>query len=189
MLLFHYLYIGAAKVLHFHRKLCPCISTYNSVIFNWIFCIPQKAHVVERFYPSLQTCNPNRMTHSCLRYEWVLLIFFQGILLMSMSSCLKSKTVPALANETDHQALLDFKNQITQDPLQIMSSWNDFVHFCNWIGVTCSPSSKQVTILDLKVKRLVGPIPPSTGNFTCLTGINLWSNSFNGKIPQEVERL
>ena len=60
------------------------------------FCIPQKAHVVNRFYPSLQTCNPNRMTHSCLSYEWVSLIFFHGILLMSMSSCLKSKTVPAI---------------------------------------------------------------------------------------------
>ena len=70
-----------------------------------------------------------------------------------------------------------------------MSSWNDSVHFYNWIGVTCSPSSKQVTILDLEVKRLVGPIPPSTGNFNCLTGINLWSNSFNGEIPREVGRL
>ena len=36
---------------------------------------------------------------------------------MSMSSCLKSKTIPALANETDRLALLDFKNGITQDPL------------------------------------------------------------------------
>ena len=35
---------------------------------------------------------------------------------MSMSSCLKSKTIPALANETDRLALLDFKNGITQDP-------------------------------------------------------------------------
>ncbi|XP_050241844.1 probable LRR receptor-like serine/threonine-protein kinase At3g47570 [Quercus robur] len=106
-----------------------------------------------------------------------------------MSSCLKSKTVPALANETDRLALLDFKNRITQDPLQIMSSWNDSVHFCNWIGVTCSPSSKRVTVLDLEAKRLVGPIPPSIGNLTCLTGINLRSNSFNGEIPQEVGRL
>ncbi|KAM3755131.1 hypothetical protein ACB098_02G017100 [Castanea mollissima] len=129
------------------------------------------------------------MTHSGLRYEWVLLIFFHGILLMSMSSCLKSKAVPALANETDRLALLDFKNQITQDPLQIMNSWNNSVHFCNWIGVTCSPSSKRVTVLDLEAKRLLGTIPPSIGNLTFLTGINLGSNSFNGEIPQEVGRL
>ncbi|KAM3707314.1 hypothetical protein ACJW31_02G015300 [Castanea mollissima] len=108
---------------------------------------------------------------------------------MSMSSCLKSKSVPALANETDRLALLDFKNQITQDPLQIMNSWNNSVHFCNWIGVTCSPSSKRVTVLDLEAKRLLGTIPPSIGNLTFLTGINLGSNSFNGEIPQEVGRL
>ncbi|KAM4126476.1 hypothetical protein ACJW30_02G017300 [Castanea mollissima] len=108
---------------------------------------------------------------------------------MSMSSCLKSKAVPALANETDRLALLDFKNQITQDPLQIMNSWNNSVHFCNWIGVTCSPSSKRVTVLDLEAKRLLGTIPPSIGNLTFLTGINLGSNSFNGEIPQEVGRL
>ena len=50
---------------------------------------------------------------------------------MSMSLSLKSKIVLAPANETDRQALLDFKNWITQDPLQIMSSWNDSVHFYN----------------------------------------------------------
>ncbi|KAM4116003.1 hypothetical protein ACJW30_02G017500 [Castanea mollissima] len=106
-----------------------------------------------------------------------------------MSSCLKSKSVPALANETDRLALLDFKNQITQDPLQIMNLWNNSVHFCNWIGVTCSPSSKRVTVLDLVAKRLLGTIPPSIGNLTYLTRINLGSNSFNGEIPQEVGRL
>ncbi|XP_030927716.1 putative receptor-like protein kinase At3g47110 [Quercus lobata] len=129
------------------------------------------------------------MTHSCLGYEWVLLIFFHAILLMSMSSCLKSKTVPALANETDRLALLDFKNRITQDPLQIMSSWNDSVHFCNWLGVTCGPSSKRVMALNLTAKKLSGSIPPSIGNLTYLTGIYLRNNSFYNEIPQEVGRL
>ncbi|KAK4582434.1 hypothetical protein RGQ29_025570 [Quercus rubra] len=129
------------------------------------------------------------MTHSCLSYEWVLLIFFHGIFLMSMSSCLKSKTVPALANETDRLALLDFKNRITQDPFQIMSSWNDSVHFCNWLGVTCGPSSKRVMALNLTSKKLSGSIPPSIGNLTYLTGIYLRNNSFYDEIPQEVGRL
>ena len=106
-----------------------------------------------------------------------------------MSSCLKSSTVPAIANEIDRLALLDFKNQITQDPLQIMSSWNDSIHFCNWIGVTCSPSSKRVTVLDLEAKRLVGLIPPSIGNLTYLTVLMLQNNDFHGEIPQEIGRL
>jgi Leucine-rich repeat (LRR) protein len=108
---------------------------------------------------------------------------------MCKSSYSDSATVPAFANETERLALLDFKNGITQDPLQIMSSWNDSVHFCNWIGVTCNPSSKTVMVLDLEAKRLSGTIPPSIGNLTYLTGINLRNNSFFGEIPQEVGRL
>ena len=145
--------------------------------------------MVIRFYPSLQTCNPNRMMHSCLSYEWLFLIFFHGIRLMFMSSCLKSATVQAFANETDQLALLDFKSRITQDPLQIMSSWNDSTHFCNWIGVTCSFPSKRVIVLDLEDKSLVGSIPFSIGNLSYIKGINLQNNNFYGKIPQEVGRL
>ncbi|XP_075637276.1 LRR receptor-like serine/threonine-protein kinase EFR isoform X1 [Castanea sativa] len=129
------------------------------------------------------------MTHSCLKYEWALLIFFHGILLLCMSSSLISATVSAFANEADRLALLDFKNRITQDPLQIMSSWNDSVHFCNWLGVTCGPSSKRVMVLNLSTKKLSGSMPPSIGNLTHLTGINLENNSFYGEIPQEVGRL
>ena len=175
-------------------KFCICtetcvLLTYISIDSTWIFCVPHKANSVIRFYPSLQNCNSNRMTHSCLSYDWVLLIFFHGILLMCMSSCLKSVTIPAFANETDRLALLDFKNRMTKDPLQIMSSWNDSIHFCNWIGVTCSPSSKRVMVLNLTAKKLSGSIPPSIGNLTYLTGINLKNNRFNGEIPQEVGRL
>ncbi|XP_065632166.1 probable LRR receptor-like serine/threonine-protein kinase At3g47570 [Quercus suber] len=57
------------------------------------------------------------------------------------------------------------------------------------LGVTCSPSSKQVIVLDLEAKRLVGFIPPSLGNLTHLTRINLRNNRFYGEIPQEVGHL
>ncbi|XP_050242073.1 putative receptor-like protein kinase At3g47110 [Quercus robur] len=126
------------------------------------------------------------MSHSCLSSKWLLQTFYHGILLMCISSNSKSSTVLAFANETDRLALVDFKNRITQDPLQIMSSWNDTIHFCNWLGVTCSPSCKRVTVLDLKAKKLVGFITPSIRNLTYLTGINLQNNSFYGEIPQEV---
>ncbi|KAK4582496.1 hypothetical protein RGQ29_025617 [Quercus rubra] len=108
---------------------------------------------------------------------------------MCMSSGLKSATIPAFANETDRMALLDFKNRITKDPLQIMSSWNDSTYFCNWLGVTCSSSIKRVIVLNLTAKKLSGSIPPSIGNLTYLTGINLENNSIYGEIPQEVGRL
>ena len=129
------------------------------------------------------------MMLSCLSYKWFLFMFFRGILLMCMSPCLKSAKVPAFANETDHLALLDFKKRITQDPFQVMSSWNDSTHFCNWLGVTCSSSSKRVVVLNLTAKKLFGSIPPSIGNLTYLTRINLGDNSFYGEIPPEVGRL
>ncbi|KAM3707319.1 hypothetical protein ACJW31_02G015800 [Castanea mollissima] len=106
---------------------------------------------------------------------------------MSMSSCLKSKAVPALANETDRLALLDFKNQITQDPLQIMSSWNNSLHFCNWIGVMCSPSSKREILLtsgiNLRSNCFNGEIPQEVGRLQSLHHLNLSGNSFGGKLP------
>ncbi|XP_059458364.1 putative receptor-like protein kinase At3g47110 [Corylus avellana] len=107
-----------------------------------------------------------------------------------MSSSLKSARIPAYADdESDHLALLDFKNRISEDPLQIMNLWNDSAHFCNWFGVTCSPSTKRVMVLNLQAQRLSGSITPSIGNLTYLTGINLKNNSFYDEIPQEVGRL
>ncbi|XP_022767686.1 putative receptor-like protein kinase At3g47110 isoform X2 [Durio zibethinus] len=75
------------------------------------------------------------------------------------------------------------------DPLQVMALWNNSVHFCSWVGVTCSPSNGRVVILNLKGQNLVGSIPPSIGNLTFLTGINLIKNGFKGEIPQEIGRL
>ncbi|KAL4606184.1 hypothetical protein ACB092_09G084100 [Castanea dentata] len=43
--------------------------------------------------------------------------------------------------------------------------------------------------LNLTAKKLSGSIPPSIGNLTYLTRINLQNNSFYGEIPQEVGRL
>ncbi|XWS43831.1 hypothetical protein CRYUN_Cryun16bG0138200 [Craigia yunnanensis] len=106
-----------------------------------------------------------------------------------MSSCLESAIIPTFADESDGVALLDFKNRVIQDPLHIMASWNNSVHFCNWVGVTCSPSNGRVVILNLESQKLVGSIPPSIGNLTFLIRINLENNSFRREIPQEIGRL
>ncbi|XVE61796.1 hypothetical protein DITRI_Ditri06bG0067900 [Diplodiscus trichospermus] len=106
-----------------------------------------------------------------------------------MSSSSKSANIPAFANESDEAALLDFKNGVIQDPFHIMASWNNSVHYCSWVGVTCRPSNGRVVILNLEGRKLVGSIPPSIGNLTFLTGINLKNNSFHGAIPQEIGRL
>lgn len=93
------------------------------------------------------------------------------------------------ANTTDLTALLDFKNRVTDDPLGIMATWNDSENLCNWIGITCDPFNGRVTILDLRSLQLVGSLPPSIGNLSFLTGINLRNNGFRGEIPQQLGLL
>ncbi|XP_073108983.1 uncharacterized protein [Elaeis guineensis] len=93
-------------------------------------------------------------------------------------------------NDTDHLSLLAFKDQITHDPLNALSSWNDTIQFCNWKGVTCSWKHKQrVVVLDLGSLGLEGSLSPSIGNLTFLHRLNLGNNSFFSEIPPEVGHL
>uniref|UniRef100_A0A7N2RCC8 non-specific serine/threonine protein kinase n=1 Tax=Quercus lobata TaxID=97700 RepID=A0A7N2RCC8_QUELO len=92
-------------------------------------------------------------------------------------------------NETDHQALLAFKRQITRDPENVFSSWNDSLHFCEWEGVTCGRKHRRVTVLDLSTRGLVGSLSPYIGNLSFIREIVLVNNTIGGKIPDEVGRL
>ncbi|XP_050257230.1 probable LRR receptor-like serine/threonine-protein kinase At3g47570 [Quercus robur] len=92
-------------------------------------------------------------------------------------------------NETDHQALLAFKRQITRDPENVFSSWNDSFHFCEWEGVTCGRKHRRVTVLDLSTRGLVGSLSPYIGNLSFIREIVLANNTIGGKIPDEVGRL
>ncbi|XP_009344722.2 probable LRR receptor-like serine/threonine-protein kinase At3g47570 [Pyrus x bretschneideri] len=111
--------------------------------------------------------------------------FLPGLFLLCMITCPES----TFGNKSDRLALLDFKRRITEDPLRIMNSWNDSVDLCSWVGVTCNHANKRVMILNLEAQKLVGSVPPSIGNLTHLTGINLIDNNFHGEIPQEIGRL
>ncbi|XP_058763313.1 putative receptor-like protein kinase At3g47110 [Vicia villosa] len=92
-------------------------------------------------------------------------------------------------NETDLQALLDFKSRITQDPFHTLSSWNDSIHHCSWLGITCNISNGRVIYMILPDMALTGTLSPSIGNLTYLTKLNLRNSSFHGKFPQQVGNL
>uniref|UniRef100_A0A7N2R2K2 non-specific serine/threonine protein kinase n=1 Tax=Quercus lobata TaxID=97700 RepID=A0A7N2R2K2_QUELO len=92
-------------------------------------------------------------------------------------------------NETDRLALLEFKAKITNDPLQVMSSWNDSIQFCQWRGVTCGRRRQRVTMLNLHSSKLVGSLSPHVGNLSFLKGLTLQNNSFHNEIPPEIGRL
>ncbi|KAH0655221.1 hypothetical protein KY285_030103 [Solanum tuberosum] len=118
------------------------------------------------------------MEQSFMNFKWLVSYIYCSILVMSMK-----------VSTFDEQVLLDFKSRITDDPFQVMSSWNNSLHYCNWTGITCNPSFQRVMILNLRSLKLVGSIPPSIGNLTFLTTINLRNNSFHGEVPMEIGNL
>ncbi|XP_030540086.2 probable LRR receptor-like serine/threonine-protein kinase At3g47570 [Rhodamnia argentea] len=92
-------------------------------------------------------------------------------------------------NETDKLSLLAFKNGITEDPLGVLSSWNDSVEFCQWGGITCGRRHQRVTALDLSSQKLSGAISPHIGNLSFLRELWLGNNNFDHEIPPQITRL
>lgn len=99
------------------------------------------------------------------------------------------KAASAFGNETDYLALLKFKESITSDPDEILSSWNSLNHFCSWHGITCSHRHGRVTELNLRGYHLRGIISPHVSNLSFLRNLYLHNNSFYGEIPPELGRL
>ncbi|XP_038903468.1 LRR receptor-like serine/threonine-protein kinase EFR [Benincasa hispida] len=120
------------------------------------------------------------MRYNFCNSNTILCILLCHIFLISMSL--------ASTNEPDRLALLDLKSRVLKDPLGIMSSWNDSTHYCDWFGVACNSTVKRVVALNLECRKLTGLIPPSLGNMTYLTEINLGDDNFQGHIPQEFDK-
>lgn len=77
-----------------------------------------------------------------------------------------------------------------EDPHQIMSSWNESVHFCMRRGVTCGRRHQQrVTRLELQGQNLVGSQSPHIGNLSFLRIPQLQNNSSSHEIPLEIAHL
>ncbi|KAF8022005.1 hypothetical protein BT93_G2209 [Corymbia citriodora subsp. variegata] len=95
--------------------------------------------------------------------------------------------VSSASNETDKFALLAFKAGITEDPLGVLSSWNNTVNLCQWFGITCSRRHhNRVTALDLYNQKLSGFISPHIGNLSFLRRLWLSNNSFHHEIPPQI---
>ncbi|KAK4573700.1 hypothetical protein RGQ29_031586 [Quercus rubra] len=126
----------------------------------------------------------NLCASSCSIYLHAILLFSIWLL------CLQPTIITtAPTNETDRLALLKFKESVTHDPYKILSSWNNSMHFCNWLGITCGRRHQRVTRLDLPSYELHGSISPYIGNLTFLMFIHLYNNSFYGEIPQKIGHL
>lgn len=92
-------------------------------------------------------------------------------------------------NQTDQEALLAFKDLISEDPFNSLSSWNNSLQFCSWQGVTCGRRHRRVTSLNLSSLELAGSLSPHIGNLTFLRVIDLSRNRFHHIFPPEVGQL
>ncbi|KAK2641306.1 hypothetical protein Ddye_023069 [Dipteronia dyeriana] len=123
---------------------------------------------------------------SFISYPTILPWCFSLLLIYSFSTLSTASLINT--NETDRLALLAIKAQL-QDPLGVMSSWNNSVPFCLWTGVSCGRRHQRVTNLDLRNQSLAGHLSPFIGNLSFLRSIRLVDNMLNGEIPHEVGRL
>ncbi|KDP42849.1 hypothetical protein JCGZ_23791 [Jatropha curcas] len=113
-------------------------------------------------------------------------------------------------NETDKQALLEFKAGIAADPFAVMTSWNGTIHFCQWYGVTCVQNKSLKTLSKMPLARkvpvelgylsklqylvidknnLTGTIPHFLGNLSSFTALSLAFNNIVGNIPDALGQL
>lgn len=108
--------------------------------------------------------------------NFIVLIISQLCLAASLSTV--ANATSTCSNETDKIALLAFKDFITEDPLGILSSWNDPVHLCEWQGVKRSSRDWRDVELNLRSQKLAGSISPFIRNLTFLRSIYPQDNQF-----------
>ncbi|XP_039144045.1 receptor kinase-like protein Xa21 [Dioscorea cayenensis subsp. rotundata] len=114
-------------------------------------------------------------------------IFINAIILLICSTIFLAPMNNAIDDEL---ALLAFKSTITVDPSQAMASWNSSLHFCEWLGVTCSHRHPtRVTGISLEGFGLSGEVLTSLSNLTFLQRLHLPNNNLHGHIPQELDSI
>ena len=116
--------------------------------------------------------------------------FIHSILILCRYLWCPTTVSGLLQNKTDGLALIACKDGITHDSLGMLSYWNESIHFCHWIGVSCSRRHvHRVVAINLSSYGLVGSLSPHIGNLTFLRTVILQNNSFHGEISSQIDGL
>ncbi|KDP34373.1 hypothetical protein JCGZ_11256 [Jatropha curcas] len=110
-------------------------------------------------------------------------------LLLSSNYIFPISKSTALSLETDKDALILFKSQLSSLSSNSLSSWNQNSSPCSWTGVSCDRFGQRVISLNLPNFGLVGSISPYIGNLSFLESLQLQSNQLTGNIPDEISNL
>ena len=155
------------------------ICWYMYICYKWanipLVCLYNTKYITSFLNPS-----PNQMTlhqtNLCAYSSYSIYLHLMILLFLIFLLCLQPTiTATAPTNETDRFALLKIKESVPQDPYKILSSWNDSMHFCNWLGVKCGRRHQRVTVLDLQGHKLRGTLSPYVGNLSFLRSTRNWS--------------
>ncbi|EOA12846.1 hypothetical protein CARUB_v10025818mg, partial [Capsella rubella] len=114
------------------------------------------------------------------------LSFLLYVLLVSTVSIVVSAS---LSLNTDKEALISFRSQISQNPQTLSFFWDKNTSPCNWTGVSCNTRNRRVASINLSSRGLTGSISPSIGNLSFLTSLQLQNNQLQGTIPEEITNL
>ncbi|PIN00465.1 Serine/threonine protein kinase [Handroanthus impetiginosus] len=89
----------------------------------------------------------------------------------------------------EYRALLSIKAAITDDPQSALASWNANTSHCTWPGVTCDPSGRHVTALDISNLGLSGILSPHVGHLRFLVNLSVAANSLAGPVPPQISYI
>ncbi|CAN8314141.1 unnamed protein product [Cochlearia groenlandica] len=99
----------------------------------------------------------------------------------------------ATCHPDDEAGLLAFKNDITEDPFHILSSWKKGTDCCSWNGINCQKGDRVVELtifIESNKTFLSGTISPSLAKLQHLEGIVLLNlKNITGSFPDFLFRL
>ncbi|KAL0332382.1 UNVERIFIED_CONTAM: Leucine-rich repeat receptor-like serine/threonine-protein kinase BAM1 [Sesamum calycinum] len=90
---------------------------------------------------------------------------------------------------SEYRALLSIKAAITDDPQSALASWNLTTNHCTWKGVTCDPSRRHVTSLDVSNLSLTGTLSPDVGQLRFLVNLSVAANFISGPVPPQISDI
>ncbi|KAK6151110.1 LOW QUALITY PROTEIN: hypothetical protein DH2020_016042 [Rehmannia glutinosa] len=112
-----------------------------------------------------------------------LLLFLLLHLHLSRSAAARPPRMP------EYRALLSIKAAITEDPQSALASWNLTTSHCTWKGVTCDPSGRHVTALDISNLSLTGTLSSDVGQLRFLVNLSAAANSISGPVPPQISDI
>ncbi|KAJ6858774.1 MDIS1-interacting receptor like kinase 2-like [Populus alba x Populus x berolinensis] len=124
-----------------------------------------------------------------LHILFLLLHIFSSSSFFALSEHTSSPTSLFRNNNTEAEALLQWKASLDNQSQSLLSSWVGISPCINWIGITCD-NSGSVTDLTLESFGLRGTLYGlNFSSFPNLLFLDLANNSLSGTIPHEIRKL